>query len=242
MAITPKKMTVDFHTHILPRIDDGSRSVQMSLEMLKKEQSDGVDKIVLTPHMYLSEQNVQSFFNKRQASYEQLKASYSGQIQLFLGAEVYFSPTLSEIDLTPLCISGTDYMLLELPYHQFDTAVMNSVRSFINSCDKKIILAHIERYLQFADEKTLFELINMDVACQVNCHSLSGGLFSKTRKFTQNLIESGTAKAIGTDAHNTDSRPPEFDIAHRRISHSALDTLMKNSEKILANAPLSKLF
>ena len=81
----------DFHSHILPGIDDGSKDVQMSEQMLKLEAESGITTIVATPHFYLSEQGVEKFAAKREAAFEKLKpvAERMG-IEIVKGAEVLY--------------------------------------------------------------------------------------------------------------------------------------------------------
>ena len=66
-------MPIDFHTHILPGIDDGSRNVEMSLRMLAAQREQQVDEIVATPHFYAQKDSVEEFLLRRQRSYEKLK-------------------------------------------------------------------------------------------------------------------------------------------------------------------------
>lgn len=66
-------MPIDFHTHILPGIDDGSRNVEMSLRMLAAQREQQVDEIVATPHFYAQKDSVEEFLLRRQCSYEKLK-------------------------------------------------------------------------------------------------------------------------------------------------------------------------
>ncbi|MEI3569540.1 MAG: CpsB/CapC family capsule biosynthesis tyrosine phosphatase [Roseburia faecis] len=66
-------MLIDFHTHILPEIDDGSRNVEMSLNMLAAQREQQVDEIVATPHFYAQKDSVEEFLLRRQRSYEKLK-------------------------------------------------------------------------------------------------------------------------------------------------------------------------
>ena len=63
---------IDFHTHILPRIDDGSGSSQESLELLAHEKEQGVDRIVFSPHFYAGKDSVENFLDRREKSYQRL--------------------------------------------------------------------------------------------------------------------------------------------------------------------------
>ena len=89
---------VDFHSHILPGMDDGAENTDMAVAMLKKLHSDGVDTVVLTPHFYRKDETISRFLERRAASYKRLCDAVSGMDdcpELLLGAEVYFYPSLS---------------------------------------------------------------------------------------------------------------------------------------------------
>ena len=75
-------MLIDFHTHILPGIDDGSRNVEMSLRMLAAQREQQVDEIVATPHFYAQKDSVEEFLLRRQCSYEKLKTKMARETNL----------------------------------------------------------------------------------------------------------------------------------------------------------------
>lgn len=83
-------MIVDFHSHILPGIDDGAKDISMAREMLLAEEQSGVEAIVATPHFYLSEESVESFLEKRENAFNLIKpeADRLG-IEIFKGASVF---------------------------------------------------------------------------------------------------------------------------------------------------------
>ena len=86
-------MRIDFHSHILPEIDDGASSVGESVEMLKILADAGVECVVLTPHFYRQNESIEKFLDRRGKAYEKLCAAtqgISGIPKLVLGAEVYF--------------------------------------------------------------------------------------------------------------------------------------------------------
>lgn len=100
-------MIVDFHSHILPGIDDGAKDIAMAREMLRAEEQSGVEKIVATPHFYMSEESVEGFLEKREEAYNSIKpeADRLG-IEIFKGAEILFTESLMDIDIKRLCISA----------------------------------------------------------------------------------------------------------------------------------------
>ena len=108
----------DLHCHILPGMDDGAKDTAVSLELLHREYEDGVRNIAFTSHFNSERTTVDAFTAKRQAAFEQLTAALEGQPMQFdfkLGAEVFFSPGLCELDTRALCMGDTAYLLLEFP-------------------------------------------------------------------------------------------------------------------------------
>lgn len=105
-------MTVDFHSHILPKMDDGSRSVEESHAMLQLLGSQGIREVVLTPHFYPQHTTPRRFLEKRSRCEGILReyiAGEEGLPKLRCGAEVYFYPQMSHSDdLRDLAIQGTD--------------------------------------------------------------------------------------------------------------------------------------
>ncbi|MGN0588635.1 MAG: CpsB/CapC family capsule biosynthesis tyrosine phosphatase [Ruminiclostridium sp.] len=231
-------MIVDFHSHILPRIDDGAKDISMAREMLRAEEQSGVEKIVATPHFYLSEESVESFLEKRENAFNLIKpeADRLG-IEIFKGAEVLFTESLMDIDIKRLCIGNSSYVMIELPYQKLTDNFIRSFKSFVGrvSSEVNIIVAHAERYLNFTDEDSLFEILDTGVTVQVNCGSFKA--FSKSRKFINELIAADFLHLIGTDCHNMTSRAPNMDIARKaiekRFSRQVFRRIMKNAEEIL---------
>lgn len=241
---------VDFHSHILPGMDDGAKNTEMSVRMLEKLYDDGVDTVVLTPHFYRRDEEISHFLKRREKSYTELLKAVEGMEncpKLLLGAEVYFYPSLSaDPDFGKLAVEGTDYVLLELPFEHFYQNFFSGYSKFINNCGQKIILAHIERYLSFGNDAEEFDrLLGFGKAvCQMNCGSIAGAGFFEQRKMMK-LIKDGYISVLGTDAHNTDSRPPLFGKAEKKITakckREEFERLCRNSSAILADAPVSEI-
>lgn len=245
-----KMLKVDFHSHILPGMDDGAKNTDESVRMLKKLADDGVDTVVLTPHFYRRDENIKSFLARREKSYNELcKAVKSMEKcpELRLGAEVYYYPSLSsDPDFHKLVIEGTDYVLLELPFERFYHNFFSGYNKFVSDCEQKIILAHIERYMDFGNTEEEFgTILNFGKAvCQMNCNPIARvGLFSGNK--IMKLIKSGIISVIGTDTHNLDSRPPRFGKAEKKIisklGKDEFSRLCHNSRLILENEPINRI-
>ncbi|MGN0667017.1 MAG: tyrosine-protein phosphatase [Huintestinicola sp.] len=238
----------DIHAHILPCFDDGPKSCSESAEILRKMHADGIERVVATSHFYRHNETIEQFIERRSRAYDELTAYLNEQgitdiPRIIPGAEVYFSPALkNESGLERLCIAGTNYMLTELPYTQLTEAVLREFGSLAASGRVKIILAHIERYTSFASKEMLMRFLECSCTAQVNCDSIIG-LFGTG--FAYSLIRNGYISALGTDAHNTGSRPPRFAQARRRLiskmGEGAFEMLMASSDGILSDLPLDRI-
>lgn len=242
-------MRIDFHSHILPQLDDGAKDIDESKQLLGALRLSGVDRVILTSHFYRKDEDINSFITRRNAAYEKLRAAADGgdYPELLTGAEVYFYPSLStDKDFHKLCIENTDYVMVELPFEQFHDNFYSSFAKFVTNCDCKIILAHIERYLRFGnsidDIKRLFSY--GDFVCQLNCGTLANVGFMKRKLFTD-IISDFSPVVIGTDTHNMTSRPPQYDKAEsfivKRCGTPAFERICRNGERILNNCALSEL-
>lgn len=238
---------IDFHSHILPGIDDGSKSVAMSVEMLKKSYDCGIDTMVATPHFYIRHNNVENFLAKRQQSAESLMdALKSRQLvmgsnvpKIVYGAEVYYFGSIGNFDnLKELTIGGTNYMLLEMPFVRWNSKVLSDVEKIIDNQGITPIIAHMERYID-ANKGTTYinDLLSLDVIVQMN-----GEFFNSffTRKKAVELLKSGVVRLLGSDCHNMDKRQPNLDktfgIIRKKCGQNILDEMDSLGRKILDSA------
>jgi len=147
---------IDFHSHILPEMDDGSKSVGESVHMLQLTYGMGVDTIILTPHYYSNFETISSFLERRNDRYRVLKCGLEGVDKvpgILMGAEVsFFSGMSREKEISRLCIENTKYILLEMPFSNWSSLTINEVRSLIANRGITPILAHIERYFPYMNK------------------------------------------------------------------------------------------
>lgn len=230
----------DLHCHILPKIDDGAKTPEISLELLRREQEDGVNQIALTSHFISDKITLSDFLQRRQYSFELLKqavATTDMQFQFKLGAEVYFSPELADLDLSQLCLEGTDYLLIELstrhkPY--FLTETLQSVQAQ----GITPLLAHVERYPYIMDDLSiLYDLVNMGVCVQSN----AGALIQHPKKILK-LIRWNLVHVLSTDSHSIDKRPPNLaeamDIVKKQLGDETVNQLIVNAQDIFTGREL----
>lgn len=142
---------IDFHSHILPGIDDGSRNVEKSLGMLQISASQGVDIIAATSHFYATEDRISSFLDRRQNAFEELKQCLTEKDEypeIVVGAEVAFFSGISRAErLEDLTYQGTDLLLLEMPFSPWTKADIDEIKYILERRRMKVLLAHLERFL-----------------------------------------------------------------------------------------------
>lgn len=226
---------VDFHSHILPGIDDGASNLEASLEMLKLSRSQGVDIIVSTSHYYNFQESAESFVTRRDdALYKLCRHINEHDMDLpeiVSAAEVRLYPNIRlEENLDKLCIEGTKNILIEMPYSSWSGWMYNEVYGLITRGFTPI-MAHIERYLGPVSEKEILEkLLSMEVYVQCNADSFSS---RRMRKFIKKLIKLNRLTVIGSDFHNMDSRISHFDDAlsfiSRKYGDEYLNVIMENA-------------
>jgi len=238
---------IDFHTHILPGIDDGSRDIDMTERMLLMEKEQGVSHIYATPHFYAHRRSVQQFLERRQGALDKVNKLLEKRDDLpkiTVGAEVYYFQGMGRAEHLPeLCIEGTDILLLEMPFDQWTRDNLRDVTDIINRRNLRIVLAHIERYEQFQHHKEVWnEIINMPLTIQMNAGSFTAGLTSgmhkrHTAKFCFNILKEYDNCIIGTDCHNLTDRPPDLATARKTIAKKAgparLDLMDRYTEGLL---------
>lgn len=202
---------IDFHTHILPNMDDGSSSVQMSLDMLFSLKEQGVTEVALTSHFYPDRESVDSFLERRDASYKRLLDGLPVElktIKFHLGAEVFYCDGIEKSDdLKKLVISDLNMILIEMPFEKWNERTLRSIYEINNVLGIDVVLAHIERYLQFGNVDKIKELHHNGIKLQIN-----GSIIKKfgLRHKIFNMYKSGMIDFIGSDCHNMNSRPPEI--------------------------------
>ena len=221
-------MIVDFHTHILPKMDDGSLSVEMSLGMLCGEEA---DVFIATPHFYAQRERLESFLSRRKSAWERLIEAKEEEKRVALGAEVAYFPGIGQAEgLGRLCIQGTDVLLLELPYMPWTDAVLTETEALCRRYT--VVLAHIERYLDFRPNLSLLKKLRaLPVYMQVNAGSLRKPL--KRFRIGKHI---GDVFLLGSDMHNLESRPPELAEGREKLSREQLAEADGLSEKLLQGA------
>lgn len=235
---------IDFHTHILPRMDDGSLSVEMSQKMLDMSRGQGVGCVVLTPHFYPSRDYPEHFLKKREHRFgELLAARGNSRPTIIPGAEVQYFDGLTEMrDLPRLRIGKSPALLVEMPFCEWTNRVVENIIELSRRGEYVIIIAHIERYMQFQSESVIRRLVREGVLIQSNADFFTRRLSSRK---ALNMLDDGLIHLIGSDCHNITSRPPNisgaFELISKKRGPEAVQRIIKRGTKLLLTEAKSEV-
>jgi protein-tyrosine phosphatase len=209
-------LIIDFHSHVLPGIDDGSKNTDTSVRMLEAAAEQGVDLMIATPHFYASRNTIDAFLHNRQASYDKLQAHIAEQSEsmlhlpdIMLGAEVAYFDGISKAErIDELTVQGTKLLLLEMPFSAWSDATVREVEKLITERSFQVILAHLERFMGNGDNKRyISRLLDMPLTVQINAESF--GAFWERRRLVR-MFEEGQAHILGSDCHGIHHRVPNL--------------------------------
>ncbi len=221
----------DIHCHVLPQMDDGSRSVEESLAMLEAMAAQGIGCVVATPHFYAGENSPERFLARRAASRERLAEAWRpGLPALKLGAEVCYFEGVSRCQgLEALEIEDTGLLLLEMPFCRWSQRMLSEVWE-IQASRATVLLAHIERYLRWQESDTWATLAEWGVLNQCNATFF---LRWQTKRKALRMLREGKIHLLGSDSHNMDTRPPQMEEAMAVLGPGERAILEENSREFL---------
>lgn len=207
---------IDWHSHILPAMDDGSSDVRESLMMLEALGDQGVERVIATPHFYANEESVEDFLGRREKSYELLQKEMKEDLPLITcGAEVKYYPGIGRMQsLERLAINNTKLLLLEMTVERWTEYMIKELIELAGTRGLTIVIAHIERYMALQNRRVIERLCENGLLMQVNAR-----LFARlgSRMKAMKLLDYGMVHFIGSDCHNMTSRPPDIGAAFDAI-------------------------
>ena len=218
---------IDFHTHILPEIDDGSGSIEESVALLRLEAEQGINTVILTPHFYARHESLSRFLQRRDEAYAKLTEALDDcAVSMHLGAEVYYFPGISESDILPqLAVEGTDLVMIEMPMCQWSNSMLAELAVIRQITGLTPVIAHIDRYIgPFRNGRVPEVLAEFPVLVQANAGSF---LRRSTARLSARLLKEGKIHLLGSDCHNLAERKPNLGLAvetiEKRLGPDALN-------------------
>lgn len=199
-------LKVDMHSHLIPGIDDGSRTMEESVDLVRRLAGFGLKKIITTPHI-MSEyyRNTPEIIGM---GLEDLRKTVKNEgilIDIDAAAEYYMDEIfLEKVQAGETLLTfGQNYVLVETGFINKPQMLLD-IFFHLEMAGYKPILAHPERYQYLLADKTLQdELIERRMLFQINLLSFTGFYSKQVKDFGEMLVERGAVALLGTDCHNT---------------------------------------
>jgi protein-tyrosine phosphatase len=235
---------IDFHSHIINGIDDGAKTLEMSLQMLKNAEDEGVEYICATPHFITEEFEISS--EKYTEKLDELVLASREEnfsIKILAGLEIYMHPSLPKLykEKKIWGINGSEYILVELPMGQYPIYTEDIFYELM-LLGAKPILAHPERNYKIMNNHDLvINLIKQGVLMQTNVGSLLGDYGKTVKKTAQEFVKGNMIHILGSDGHNITSRKTRLKAGYevvKKINEELYHWILQNETNIINNVTL----
>ena len=213
---------IDSHCHLLPGVDDGSKSMDISLKLANDAVRDGIDYALLTPHhmngVYL---NHKKAVIQQTQEFQMELDRHKIPLKVFPGQEVRINGgLLTAIDQDDILFADESerYLMLEFPDDDVPSYTSNMIYELMQRGIVPVIV-HPERNTKIMEQpEILYELLSKGCLSQITAGSYVGIFDRKVRRFTQQLIQAGQAYIFASDAHNLPNRKYEMTNAFKRLT------------------------
>lgn len=229
---------LDIHCHIIPGVDDGPKTIDETLAMLRIAEEDGVSEIIATPHFYWGHyETPREVINEKVQELNEICKEEKINIKIYEGQEVYLCSKILEHYKEKLIdtIEGTSYMLIELnpsKLHKdtFDILYELKLKGITP------IIAHPERYNYVMEDITILNrFIEENCLFQVTAGSIEGRFGSKIKKTAEEIIKYNLCNFVGSDGHNLKGRIPVIRKAIESMKESNFNEGLLTYEKFSEN-------
>lgn len=240
---------IDIHCHILPNVDDGSESLEESIEMAKIAESEGITKIVNTSHCHFDFKYKKG--NELKLELEKFNQALKEEninIEVLLGNELYYTSDLIERfdELDFFSMNNSKYILMEFspinfPKNIEDVIYEIKIRGYIP------IIAHAERYKQVQEDVNIvLDCIKEGALIQVNASSILGKNGEKAEDTSKKLLDNNMVHFVATDAHSSNRRRPLIKDSYNYILKNygkevAEKLFIENPTSVIENRDISIL-
>ncbi len=224
---------IDIHSHVLPLVDDGSKSLDSSIQMIKTLIEIGVTDLFLTPH-YMRLRNYLSTYDNNRLVFEKFKEEVKNtglKINLFLGNEIYY--TIEAIkylkNQVVTTMGGSNKILIEFSMTEPEEDIAEAIHN-VKSAGYVPIIAHPERYQYINSIDDFILMHQMGALIQVNAHSVVGKYGLTTQKLCFKLIKLGLVDFVASDIHEfrTNYLKEAYDIVFKKFGKDITDKIFSN--------------
>ena len=230
---------IDFHTHILPGVDDGSKDFEETKKILLESKEQGFSKIISTSHYAIDCYEVPEY--KRREMIEELNKENDFP-EIFLGSEIFLTFNIVDLlkEYKASTINGSNYVLFELPLRHHFTNLKDVIYK-LKENNYRLILAHPERYSVIQNDfNLLYELQDLGVLFQVNYGSILGIYGFNAKQVVKKMLKNNLVSFLGTDVHKANTIYPKLPKALKKISkiiseEELYDLTTYNAERVLNN-------
>lgn len=235
---------IDIHSHILPDIDDGSRTIEESMEIIKKASKNGVTDIIVTPHYIVGSDYMVNNADKRKLLNKLKRLAKKEQlpINLYLGNEVFVENEMVDLKKSAeiATLHNSKYLLFELPlnykYNGIDEVLFTlGCKGFVP------VIAHPERYAFIKEDPSQIEkLIDEGALFQCNIGSFLGTYGKKAQETVILLLKHRAITFIASDIHHEsndfyDRIDEAKNIMKKYVSEEEIEDLFENNAKKILN-------
>ncbi len=207
---------IDIHAHIIPGIDDGSKSNKESVEMLKQAYAAGITTLIATPHFSkgFCDYNTEDIRRYCKALEKYARKNIDTGFRVLAGQEIYYNEkSLGMIQNGEvISLADTNYILLEFAPESTYITMFQALREIAMTAYFPV-LAHVERYTCLREPGKIEELRQLGVTLQMNYAHVGGKWYDKTTKWCRRMLKKGFIDVLSTDMHNSIDRGPRMDRA-----------------------------
>lgn len=230
---------IDFHSHILPGIDDGSRSVEESIALLQEQAQQGITHVIATPHFYPQYDSPETFLRRREEAEALLREEmkkHTGLPKLSIGAEVYFFNGISDCEaILPLTIGKKRCILIEMPPVPWTESMYRDLEGLYSKQGLLPVVAHVDRYIgRFRTYGIPQRLAELPVMVQANAEFF---LRKATSARALRMLSKGQIHLLGSDCHNLTVRSPNLGKAvaliEKRLGQGAIHAVCQWQQRAL---------
>lgn len=233
---------IDLHSHILPGIDDGSRSVEESISMLRMEEAQGIKHVIATPHFYAQYDTPEHFLQKRNEAEHILRdevAKFKNLPQISIGAEVYFFRGMSDSNaISELTFADKKCILIEMPPAPWTDSMYRELEAIYIKRGFIPVVAHIDRYIKpLRSHGIPKRLAELPVLVQANAEFF---LNPWTSGMALHMLRTERIHLLGSDCHNMRSRCPNLgkavELIQKRLGEAPTNRILEMQNSLFNNS------